>query len=173
MVADPLNRSIDLQGCDDETEVRGYGLLQREKIHHGIIDLHFELIDLRVARDDLLGQVGTALEQGRDCIRNRLLGKTPHPDQTGLKIIQLLNEMSLHQRSGESLAYKDRDIATELQVDGSSRSLHLQLIGVVFDLTGFENENNILRDICGVVSESFDMAGKDHDMGGGNDEGMV
>src|SRR5262249_58498151 len=70
VVADALDVSNNFHGCRDETEIRRYGLLESENLETDIVDFEFELIQLIVLVDNVLGKRRLTLDERSCCVRN-------------------------------------------------------------------------------------------------------
>jgi hypothetical protein len=96
MIANPFKIIVDLLGRKDEPEVARHRLLERQDIHHPVIDFHFQTIDDFVFIDYPPGKLRIAFKKSLDGFGNGFFGDTAHSDQRRLQRFKVLQEMSVH-----------------------------------------------------------------------------
>ena len=89
-VADALQVRVDLDHAEDKAQVDGHGLLHRQQIEGGLIDLALQAVDghLRDADQIADGEVAHAI--GLDGALDGLLGQAGHHQQLLLQFLQTL-----------------------------------------------------------------------------------
>src|SRR5690606_29382429 len=92
VVADALEVGRDAERGGDEPEVARHGLLEREELDRGLLELELEPVDLLVHLDHALGLGAVAPEQGLDGEADGLLDAAGHRDEPRLEQVQLLLE---------------------------------------------------------------------------------
>jgi hypothetical protein len=78
LVAHSLEVGVDLDDGDDQPEVRGEGLLEREKFHAGGVNGEVRLVDLFLDLIDFRDLRGVAGGQGLGGRRDRVLHVSSH-----------------------------------------------------------------------------------------------
>ena len=76
-----------------DAEVHRHRLVQRQQLHAAAVDLDVELVDRRVAAEDLLDERQVAVDQRLDGGSHAVLRQAAHLEQPGLELIQLLLEV--------------------------------------------------------------------------------
>jgi hypothetical protein len=90
-VGDALQVVVDLQDRDDVAQVRRHRLMQGQGVQAFLLDVHLQLVDLVVGRDDLLGQCAIALLDDGDGAEELLL----NPGRQELNLLLELLDLTL------------------------------------------------------------------------------
>jgi hypothetical protein len=98
VVAHALEIVRDLERSEQETEIPGHGLVQREQVGDGLLDLDFQGVDARVLGDHPLRHLDVPMEDGPHRPVQRLLRRRRHLEEPVLEAGELVVEMAM--RSG-------------------------------------------------------------------------
>src|SRR6185437_5292755 len=99
LVADALKVVVDARSRKDEAQVDGHGLLQRDKLHHAVVDFDLHFIDDFFFVKDARGERFVFLKHGLHGLMDGALGEPGHPKQALLQFFQIVIEMPFHQYS--------------------------------------------------------------------------
>src|SRR5215212_2736833 len=99
VVTDALEIVVDLQHANEQPQIDGDRLLQREEMDDRLLDAVLHLVDLLVPLDDLPRALDRTLHGRVDSIADLLLHLGAHDDQLAAHGLDLLCEMLFHDSS--------------------------------------------------------------------------
>ena len=88
-VADALQLAVDLDHGDEEAQVAGHRLVEREDLEALLLDLHLQLVDCEVADHDALGLLRVALLDGLEREVQALLDHGAQAEHLALQLVEL------------------------------------------------------------------------------------
>jgi hypothetical protein len=97
LIANALEIVIDSRDGQDQAEIRGHELVQREELDDAIVDFDLEFIDGVFFFQDALGQLFIRFQNGVNRLVHRPLRQAPHPKQALLQFVQVLFEVPFHE----------------------------------------------------------------------------
>ena len=86
MIPDPLELVADLVERQQEAQVAGHRRLGRDRHRHGIVDDPLRTVDEGIARHDLAGHLGVALDERPDRQPDLALDERAHPQDAVLDL---------------------------------------------------------------------------------------
>ena len=96
LIADALEIVVDARHRQHEAQVGGHQLMQRQQLHHAVVNLHLQIVDGRLFSEHRLGQRLLRIQHGMDGLMHGALGQAAHPQQPFLQFAQINFEMSFH-----------------------------------------------------------------------------
>ncbi len=92
-VADALQLAVDLDDGDEEAQIAGDRLVERQQLEALLFDLDLLLVDLEVADDDLARLVAIALLDGLERDAQVVLHEGSKREDLALELVELALEM--------------------------------------------------------------------------------
>jgi len=92
-IADALDVGVDLQNGDDDAQVGGERLSQREELEAAVVDFDVQLVDRLVAADHIGDELGVACRQACDGLSEPLFGEPAHVEQSTHEGIEFFREV--------------------------------------------------------------------------------
>ena len=89
VIADPLEIVADAHGADDLAQIDGHRLPPRDRQDRLFLDLMLHRVDGRIGGDDVLGEIGVALHQRPDGIRDLPFGQAAHLGDLARDLLQI------------------------------------------------------------------------------------
>ncbi len=81
LIADALEVVVDARDGEDEAEVGGHQLMEREELDDAVVDFELELVDLVFFVEHALGELFVGVENAVDGLVDGALGERAHPEQ--------------------------------------------------------------------------------------------
>ena len=96
LVADALEIVVDARDGEDEAEIDGHQLMEREELDDAVVDFELELVDGVFFVEDALGELFVGVEDGVDGLVDGALGEAAHPEQAFFDFVQIFFEVAFH-----------------------------------------------------------------------------
>src|SRR5262245_49747251 len=93
-VADALEIGVDLDRRHDRAKVGGHRLVERQQLETAAVDFDVKLVDWLVAAEHGFDQIDVTAHKSVDRRANAFFRQTAHFEQTPLKRLELLLEMT-------------------------------------------------------------------------------
>jgi hypothetical protein len=88
--------TVDLDGADQEAEVRGHRLLEREEREAAVVDLDAQEVHFLLVGEDILDEGLLAAHQGGDALVDHRLRHAAHGEEPLAQLLEIGLEVSLH-----------------------------------------------------------------------------
>ena len=96
LVADAFEIVVDARDGEEEAQIDGHGLLQREQALDALVDLDLHFVDGVFFVEHGFGEVLFGVEHGMDGLMDGALGEAAHPEQPLLQFFEIMFEMAFH-----------------------------------------------------------------------------
>src|SRR3990172_11428881 len=96
LVADAFEIVVDARDGQYEAQVSSHQLLQRQQLHHAIVDFDLQLVDGRLFLQNLFGQRSLAIENGMNGLVHSPFGQAAHPQDALLQLVQIALKVPFH-----------------------------------------------------------------------------
>src|SRR6266404_796020 len=96
LVAHAFQIVIDTRYGQHEAEVRGHKLLQRQQLHHTVIDLNLQLVDGVLFIEHGASELLVRVEHGVDRLVHGAFSQASHPEQPLLQFVEVALKMTFH-----------------------------------------------------------------------------
>jgi len=97
LIADALKIVIDAGNGQDEAEIGGHELVQREKLNNAIVDFHLKLVDGVFFVEDTLGELLISVQNGVNRLVHGAFGEAAHPRAGALSLVEIFFEVAFHE----------------------------------------------------------------------------
>src|SRR6266403_4686921 len=97
LIADALKIVIDAGNGQDEAEIGGHELVEREKLNDAIVDFHLELVDGVFFVEDTLGELLIGVQNGVNGLVHGSFGEAAHPEQALFQLVEIFFEVAFHE----------------------------------------------------------------------------
>jgi hypothetical protein len=97
LIADALEIVIDAGNSQDEAEIDGHELVQREKLNDAIVDFHLELVDGVFFLEDAIGELFIGIQNGVNGLVNGAFGEAAHPEQPFFHLVYVFFKVAFHE----------------------------------------------------------------------------
>jgi hypothetical protein len=98
LIADALEIVVDAGNGQDEAEIGGHELVQREKLNDTIVDFHLELVDGVFFVENALGELLIGVQNGVNGLVHGAFGEAAHPEQALFQLVQIFFEVAFHEK---------------------------------------------------------------------------
>ena len=96
LIADALEVVVDAGDGEDEAEVGGHQLMQREELEDAVVDFELELVDLAFFVEDALGELFVGVENAVNGLVDGPLGERAHPEEAFFDDVEVFFEVAFH-----------------------------------------------------------------------------
>ena len=96
LIADALEIVVDARNSEDEAEVGGHQLMQREHLDDAVVDFELKLVDLVFFVENALGELFIGVENGMDGLVDGALGERAHPEEPFFDDVEIFFEVAFH-----------------------------------------------------------------------------
>jgi hypothetical protein len=96
LIADTFEIVVDARNREDEAEVGGHQLMEREELDDAVVDFELELVDLIFFVEDALGELFVGVENGVDRLVDGALGERAHPEEPFFDDVEVFFEVAFH-----------------------------------------------------------------------------
>ena len=96
LIADALEIVVDARNGEDEAEVGGHQLMEREKLDDAVVDFELKFVDLVFFVEDALGELFVGVEDGVDGLVDGALGERAHPEEAFFDDVEIFFEVAFH-----------------------------------------------------------------------------
>ena len=93
-VAHALQVGVDLERGDDQTQIRGHGLLQGEQVHGELVNFDLDPVDPRLVAEHLVRGALVFVYDRADAALDGGFHQRAHLQQLGLQLFQFFDEMA-------------------------------------------------------------------------------
>ena len=97
LIADALEIVVDAGNGEDEAEVDGHQLMEREELHDAVVDFDLQLVDGVFFIENALGELFVGVENGVHGLMDGALGEAAHPEQALFQFVQIFFEVAFHE----------------------------------------------------------------------------
>jgi hypothetical protein len=101
LIADALEVVVDARDGEDEAEVGGHQLMEREELDDAVVDFELKLVDLIFFVENALGELFVGVENAVDGLVDGALGERAHPEKAFFDDVEVFFEVAFHLILGE------------------------------------------------------------------------
>jgi hypothetical protein len=101
LIADALEVVVDARDSEDEAEVGGHELMEREDLNDAVVDFELKLVDLIFFVEDALGELFVGIENAVNGLMDGALGERAHPEESFFDDVEIFFEVAFHLILGE------------------------------------------------------------------------
>ncbi len=96
LIADAFEVVVDAGHGEDESQIGGHKLMEREQLHDAVVDFNLKLVDGVFFFEDALGEGFIGIEHGVNGLVDGTLCEASHPEQALFELVQILFKMAFH-----------------------------------------------------------------------------